>query len=58
MAESAKSPPGTIKKRLHAARGRLSKLLYPRVRAQAALATSERSAHGIGAPEGESEREE
>lgn len=57
MAESGKSPPGTIKRRLHAARGRLSKLLRPQVRAEAAPASLERSAYEIGAPGGGRERD-
>ena len=57
MAESAESPPGTIKKRLHAARARLAKLLGPRANAEAAPVGLERSpAHETGARRGGGER--
>lgn len=46
MAESAGSPRGTIKKRLHSARGRLAKLLGPRARAAAYAGVAQASARG------------
>jgi RNA polymerase sigma-70 factor, ECF subfamily len=57
MAESGHSPPGTIKKRLHVARGRLSKLLRPRVRAEEAAPSSLEQSAQIRAPGRGSERE-
>jgi hypothetical protein len=57
MAQSGQSPPGTIKKRLHAARGHLSKLLRPRVRAEEAAPASLEQSAQIRAPGGGSERE-
>jgi RNA polymerase sigma-70 factor, ECF subfamily len=56
MVQSGQAPLGTITKRLHAARGRLARLLPPRVRAESAPASPERSAPEIGAAGGGSKR--